>query len=280
MAKKRFRLHRGYAIAAIIIASVLFVGSLILFPQWSQSNSGLLVLIVIIVAGVVTFLADFRTAFSTHAESQPSSTTINQTTNRSGGTDIHAQQVSAQDIVGRDKIVYEAAAQVATSLHQLPSPPNDFTGRDAELQDLLNNIEQGAIITGLRGLGGIGKTALALVLADKLKVKYPDAQFFLNLQGASDKPLTSIDAMQHGIRAYHPTAKLPDNVSELQGLYRTVCMVNAPCLSSTMHWTRGKSRLCCPLPHASCSSHHGSIFRCQVCMVRTSRSSRPTMRAS
>ena len=216
MTKKQFRFHRGYVIAGVILAVALFVGSLIAFPDWSQSNSGLLALIVIIIAGVVTFLADFRAAFRADHESQPPATTLNQTTIRSGGADIQAQTVSSQDIVGRDKIVYEATVQVATPLHQLPSPPADFTGREAELKDLLDNIEQGAIITGVRGMGGIGKTALALVLADKLKDKYSDVQFFLDLQGASDKPLTSIDAMQHVVRAYHPDSKLPDDPNQLR----------------------------------------------------------------
>jgi tetratricopeptide (TPR) repeat protein len=122
-------------------------------------------------------------------------------------------------------IVYnrnEAPAPIATSLHQLPSPPIDFTGRTAELAELLSNIEHGAIITGLRGMGGIGKTALALVLADKLKGTYPDAQFYLDLRGASDKPMPPIEAMQHVIRGYHPTAKLPDDPTDIAALYRSV----------------------------------------------------------
>jgi hypothetical protein len=131
------------------------------------------------------------------------------TNKRSGGIDVNAETVNTEDVVGRDKNVVsgdsvkgdkinaggdaftgdnatkintnvgtiikdsdvhiEAPAPIATSLHQLPSPPIDFTGRTAELAELLSNIEHGAIITGLRGMGGIGKTALALVLADQLK---------------------------------------------------------------------------------------------------------------
>ena len=48
--------------------------------------------------------------------------------------------------------------------------------------------QKGVTITGqqspgqqIQGSGGIGKTALALVLADRLKDQYPDAQFYLDL---------------------------------------------------------------------------------------------------
>ena len=108
------------------------------------------------------------------------------------------------------------------ALHQLPAPPRDFTGRTADLDAILNDIERGAVISGVRGMGGIGKTALALVIADQLKAQYPDAQFFIDLRGASDQPLKPLDAMRSVIRAYHPTAQLPDDATQIAALYRSV----------------------------------------------------------
>ena len=61
---RRTQFHRGYLIAAAILAFILFFGSLALFPEWGQSLGILLALIVIIAAAVVTFLADWRTAFA------------------------------------------------------------------------------------------------------------------------------------------------------------------------------------------------------------------------
>ena len=130
------------------------------------------------------------------------------------------------DNVAGDKNVFEAPAPIVTALHQLPSPPTDFTGREKELEELRTAIEKGAktggvTISGLQGLGGVGKTALALKLADEIKSSYPDAQFYLDLKGHEKHPMSVIEALSHVIRAYHPTAKLPDNEIDLRGLYQT-----------------------------------------------------------
>lgn len=117
----------------------------------------------------------------------------------------------------------EAATATILALHQLPPPPGDFTGRTAELEELTANIERGVNISGLQGQGGIGKTALALKLAAQLAPRYPDAQFYLDLKGASEQqPVSVSEALSHVLRAYHPTAKLPDNEAELCALYRSV----------------------------------------------------------
>ena len=75
---------------------------------------------------------------------------------------------------------------------------------------MMSRIERGGVtISGLQGLGGVGKTALALELARRLAPRYPDAQFYLDLKGASKQPLSTADVLAHVVRAYHPTAKLP-----------------------------------------------------------------------
>jgi tetratricopeptide (TPR) repeat protein len=109
------------------------------------------------------------------------------------------------------------------ALHQLPPPPRDFTGRVHELDELMSKIERGGVtISGLQGLGGVGKTALALKLAELLAPRYPDAQFYLDLKGADKQPLSVAEAFSHVVRAYHPTAKLPEGEAELKSLYLSV----------------------------------------------------------
>jgi len=83
---------------------------------------------------------------------------------QSGGVRVKAQgDVSVGgDVAGRD-IIKQEAPPPALSLHQLPAPPRDFTGRNAEMTELLAKLEQGGVtISGLQGMGGVGKTALAI----------------------------------------------------------------------------------------------------------------------
>ena len=93
-------------------------------------------------------------------------------------------------------------------------------------RDILSNFEKGATITGLRGMGGVGKTALALVLADKIKSQFPDGQIFIDMRGTSNNPelppLTPEEAMAQVIRAYNPVDRLPENSNELRGLYLSI----------------------------------------------------------
>jgi tetratricopeptide (TPR) repeat protein/predicted MPP superfamily phosphohydrolase len=109
---------------------------------------------------------------------------------------------------------------------QIPPPPSDFKGREDEIRDILSNFEKGATITGLRGMGGVGKTALALVLADKIKSKFPDGQIFIEMRGTSRNPdmppMRPDEAMAHVIRAFNPVDKLPENSNELRGLYHSI----------------------------------------------------------
>ncbi|HEY0079135.1 MAG TPA: tetratricopeptide repeat protein [Pyrinomonadaceae bacterium] len=119
--------------------------------------------------------------------------------------------------------IYAAPAPTASALHQLPPPPRDFTGRKEELKELMAALAHGGVtISGLQGLGGVGKTTLALKLAEQLAPRYPDAQFYLDLKGTSPRPLSVADAQAHIIHAYRPTAKLPDNEAELSALYQSV----------------------------------------------------------
>ena len=150
-----------------------------------------------------------------------------QTNVESGGGDVQSGGRQAHVEGGSTYIEKQTINQPATtavqSLHQLPPAPRDFTGRQAELATLKAAVNQrGLALSGLQGMGGIGKTALGLVVAHRIKKRYPDAQFFLDLKGTNPNPMSVSDAMQHVIRAYHPDSKLPDTEDGVRGLYHTV----------------------------------------------------------
>src|SRR6266545_838777 len=117
-----------------------------------------------------------------------------------------------------DPVVAKDSALVP--LHQLPPPPADFTGREADLAELRAAVAKGGVtIFGVRGMGGIGKTALALKLSREVAPLYPDAQIYLDLQGVSDHPVPPAQAMAHVIRAFHPGTRLPESEAEIAALY-------------------------------------------------------------
>jgi len=129
------------------------------------------------------------------------------------------------DFVGRDKITYIInplpPAPCLSALNQLPDPPADFVGRTSELDDLYAAVQEpGALL--LTGLGGVGKTSLGLFLASRIKDQYPDGHLYLNLRGASLNPLTSCAAIERLIRAFEPTARLPDDLEKLTDIYRSL----------------------------------------------------------
>jgi len=102
--------------------------------------------------------------------------------------------------------------------HQLRAPVADFVGREqeiAELRQALTAGDRAAAICGVRGMGGIGKTELAMVVANQLAEQFPDGQIVVELFGASN-PLTPERAVQEAIRAFDREAKLPEDLPSLQ----------------------------------------------------------------
>jgi tetratricopeptide (TPR) repeat protein len=113
------------------------------------------------------------------------------------------------------------------ALHQLRAPVSDFVGREGVVAKLATALRTGpggraAAIGGVRGMGGSGKTELGLVVAHLLQSDYPDAQILLELRGVSDTPLSPEQALQQVIQAFRPEEKLPEGLSALQALYRSV----------------------------------------------------------
>ena len=147
---------------------------------------------------------------------------------QTGGDAYHAEGDITQ--TGRDayhadrdiNIHQHAAeqAQAAAGLHQIPDPPGDFTGREDDLREARKAFGEGGIcISCLHGMGGVGKTALALRLAHEIEADYPDAGILVDMRGTHDCPTTPAQAMQRVLQPFHPGAKLPDDLADLAPLY-------------------------------------------------------------
>ncbi|WP_424712200.1 BTAD domain-containing putative transcriptional regulator [Kitasatospora acidiphila] len=80
---------------------------------------------------------------------------------------------------------------------QLPADIPDFTGREQELaalQAVLGRVVQDTAdhtvlpIAAVCGMGGVGKTAVALRVAHRLRAGFPDGQLYADLRGDQPKP--------------------------------------------------------------------------------------------
>src|SRR5574341_1374781 len=114
----------------------------------------------------------------------------------------------------------EFAQNLVTTLFTIPAPVQDFTGREAELEKLKAEFTRGAVITGVSGGGGIGKTELARKLAYEIADDYPDARMSIDLLGTSEKPMLSEEVMRRLLEPFYPDQKLPDDETQLKGLYQ------------------------------------------------------------
>jgi tetratricopeptide (TPR) repeat protein len=106
-------------------------------------------------------------------------------------------------------------------IHQLPRPPHNFVGRSAELKAVEAKLAEGQELVGVHGMGGVGKTAFALLLAERAGERYPAGQLYFDLRGSSDERAI-VEAMQHVIRSLDPARPTPKSSSETAAIYRTV----------------------------------------------------------
>lgn len=111
-------------------------------------------------------------------------------------------------------------------LFQLPTALHDFVGRAAQIEELTTAIRGDSTTVGrvsLRGMGGVGKTTLAVKIAHEVRDAFPDAQLFINLAGLAEQPVPSKEVVTRIIRDFRPNFD-PSGFSPdaLQGAYRTV----------------------------------------------------------
>jgi DNA-binding SARP family transcriptional activator/tetratricopeptide (TPR) repeat protein len=115
---------------------------------------------------------------------------------------------------------------------ELPSPIVEFTGRTPELEllaQLLGATSTTAncpvVISGIDGMGGIGKSALAIQAANRLTERFPDGQLYVNLHGATpgQTPRSPLDALGQLLRSLGlDPAAIPAQVEEAAVRWRSL----------------------------------------------------------
>ena len=108
----------------------------------------------------------------------------------------------------------------------LPTALPDFTGRDAELEILAARLEEGGealAIHAIDGMGGIGKTSLAVAFARRVASRFRDGRLFIDLQAhtAGEQPVEPEEALRRllGMLNVAPATK-PTSEAEWAELWR------------------------------------------------------------
>ncbi|MFJ1708945.1 BTAD domain-containing putative transcriptional regulator [Kitasatospora sp. NPDC088346] len=106
---------------------------------------------------------------------------------------------------------------------QLPSTVADFTGREAHVGELVTLLERpAATVCVVHGMGGVGKTALAVHAAHRARDRYPDGQLYTDLRGAGADPADPYAVQEQILRALGvPPDTVPPGPAERSALYRS-----------------------------------------------------------
>jgi DNA-binding SARP family transcriptional activator len=119
---------------------------------------------------------------------------------------------------------------VAVRPAQLPASVPDFTGRSAfvrELSEVLASASgtEGRVmaVSALAGIGGVGKTTLAVHVAHQARAAFPDGQLYVDLQGAGPRAAEPETVLGSFLRALGTAdSAIPDSLEERAALYRSV----------------------------------------------------------
>jgi tetratricopeptide (TPR) repeat protein len=111
------------------------------------------------------------------------------------------------------------------SLHQLPPDIADFTGRTTEIETIRQQLLGGKslVISAVAGMAGVGKSALAIHVAQQLaESDYPDVQLYVDLRGADGDGLEPGDVLARWLRAFGlDESNMPIDLQERASVYRS-----------------------------------------------------------
>ncbi|MFR9756814.1 AfsR/SARP family transcriptional regulator [Streptomyces sp. TR06-5] len=109
---------------------------------------------------------------------------------------------------------------------QLPATVADFTGRTALVAELGRQLgtAEGSVmaVSAVAGIGGVGKTTLAVHVAQAARAHFPDGQLYVDLQGAGQavEPEAVLGSFLRSLGT--PDSTIPDGLQERSALFRSL----------------------------------------------------------
>ncbi len=111
---------------------------------------------------------------------------------------------------------------------QLPANVVDFTGRAAFVRELGEQLAEASrgggvmAVSAVAGIGGVGKTTLAVHVAHAAREEFPDGQLYVDLQGTDARPADPEAVLGAFLRALGvPNPAIPESLAERAALYRS-----------------------------------------------------------
>ena len=143
------------------------------------------------------------------------------------GGEVRGSAVQAQTIHG--DVYFGAQPGRLPAPTQLPSPAPHFTGRSGELAALRQFAATGdppspVTLVVMTGVGGVGKTSLALHWLHQAREGYPGGQLFADLGAfGPGEPVSPADVLAQFLRALGIAPdRIPGGLEERASLYRSV----------------------------------------------------------
>ncbi|WP_018351558.1 AfsR/SARP family transcriptional regulator [Longispora albida] len=141
--------------------------------------------------------------------------------------DLHTRMLRGEENTPGDEPAAAEPAPGPAPVCQLPAGVADHTGRLAETGSAIEALSRadgraGALVT-ISGMGGTGKTSLAVHIAHQVRDQYPGGQLFAHLRGLDEHPAQPADVLAEFLRALGVAGHaIPDRLDDRAAAYRSL----------------------------------------------------------